>query len=186
MAVNSGWITALASGASAATASTATPQQQAQQGAQAQAIASGINTLGDLAMAATKARMLKADAAGERVAGERRADRIRKAGGKAVGELRSAAVASGVKLSSTSVLDAEEDLTRNVEQDAGIAILTGSNRARSTDLSAEMLQAGVINSTISGGFDAYGKWKRSRSYTPSNIPAAGAPVAGIPNDRGDY
>ena len=109
MAVNSGWITALASGANAATAGTTTPQQQAQQGAQAQAWAAGINTLGDLAMGATRARMLKADAAGERVAGERRADRIRKAGDKAMGEVRSAAVASGVKLSSASVLDAEED-----------------------------------------------------------------------------
>jgi hypothetical protein len=128
-----------------------------------------------------RARMLRAEAAGERASAAQRAERIRKAGARELGQSRAGAAASGVKLTSESVLEAERQLTQNVEQDALLTILSGNNRARVGELSADYVQAGAINSAISGMADGYGKWKRSRP-----MPATAAPVDGVPNARGDY
>lgn len=173
---------------SAAQSGDATPQAQAQTGATMQATGMALGALGDLAAGTMRARMARADAAGDRAAGQQRADRIRKAGARELGQSRAGAVASGVKLSSESVLEAERSLRQNVEQDAMMAILTGNNRARSSEVSADFIEAGTLNSTISGLGEAYGKWKRSRPMPNVTVPnvLTEVPAPGVPNMRGDY
>lgn len=173
---------------SASQTGTATPADSAQTGATLQATAQGMTILGDLAAGATRARMARAEAAGERAAGVQRADRIRKAGARELGQSRSGAVASGVKLSSESVLEAERQLTTNVEQDAMMAILSGNNRARTSELSADYIQSATLNSALSGTAEAYGKWKRSRAMPNVAVPnvLTEVPTDGAPNMRGQY
>lgn len=127
-----------------------------------QALASGADALGDLAMGSARARMARSQAAGERAMGEQRASRIRRQGAMQIAEGRSQVVGSGVKLTSSSALEAERSLVQAIEQDAGVAILTGQGRANSLQAAGDQYQLAGLNSAISGGADAFGKWRRSR------------------------
>jgi hypothetical protein len=131
-------------------------------GGNLQMAASGLDALGDLASGVTRARMNRADARAEEATAQARAKRIRSAGEAELGQARAQASASGVSLSSGSVLAAERQIVQNVEQDALSAILTGRNRADALRRSASAYQAAGIGSaadTLTGGF---GRWKRTR------------------------
>lgn len=136
-----------------------------QQGGTMQALSGGLGALGDLAMGATRARAARADAAAERAAGQQRASRIRDAGAETLGAARAQLAASGVKVGAGSALDIERRIVRNVEQDAGVAILTGERRAQALDAQARYSQAAGINSALDGLGGAVDNWKRSRRAT---------------------
>lgn len=127
-----------------------------------QAIAGAADAIGNLAMAQTRARLARMEAAGEAATGAQRADRIRRQGRLAVGEARAAAVGSGVKLTGDSVMEAERELMRRAEQDAGVAILTGANRARSLNMSADYMEQAGTASLLASGAEAFGNWRRTR------------------------
>lgn len=131
-------------------------------GGRMQAIGSGLNALGDLAAGVTRARMSRADARAEEALGQVRAGRIRTAGERELGEARAAASASGVKLSSGSVMEAERSIVRNVEQDALSAIVTGQNRAASLRASAGYYQQAGVLSALDEIGTGVNTWKRTR------------------------
>lgn len=131
-------------------------------GGNLQLAASGLDSLASLASGVTKARMSRADATAEIATAEARAGRIRQAGAAELGQARGAASASGVSLSSGSVLQAERAIVQNVEQDAMSAILTGQNRAAGLRHSASMYQLAGANTAIDTLADGFGKWKRTR------------------------
>ncbi len=138
-------------------------------GGNLQAIGSGLDAIGDLAAGVTRARMARADARAEKAYGQAKAGRIREAGERELGQARGAASASGVKLTSGSVLEAERSITHNVEQDALSAIVTGRNRASALNASAGYYQrAGVMSAmdSIGTGLNA---WKRTRRPPPDAV-----------------
>lgn len=127
-----------------------------------QAVAGGLDALGDLAGGVTRARMQRQDARSERAYGQSKAGRIRQAGEAELGAARASAAASGVKVGSGSVLMAEKQIVQNVEQDALSSILTGNNRAASLDESARYHQTAGFNSAADGLFELGRNWKRTR------------------------
>lgn len=131
-------------------------------GGNLQAGAQVFNALGDLAMGRARMKMAAADAAGVRVAGETAAKRIRRAAGKETGASRAGAVASGVKVTSGSVLEADRDIQRYSEQDALSAILSGENQAAGINASGRNYMRAGINSAADSLVDAATTWKRTR------------------------
>lgn len=127
-----------------------------------QAIAGGANALGDLAAGVTRARMNRADAKAEIAAGAAKALRIRAAGERELGTARAQASASGVKVTSGSVLEAERAIVRGVEIDAGVAMLNAERRADSLRQSADYYQADGLNSAVDGLTGAVNKWRGTR------------------------
>ena len=119
-----------------------------------QAVAGGVNALGDLAGGVARARMNRNDARAERAYGQAKAGRVRAAGEQELGTARAAAAGAGVKVGSGSVMAAEGQIVRNVEQDAMSAILTGDRRADSLDRSAHMYQMGGLQQAGDGLLDA--------------------------------
>lgn len=134
-----------------------------------QAAAGAVGALGDLAAGMTRARLARLDAEGERAVAEARARRIRAAGERELGRARSDAVAAGVSVRSESVLEAERQIGRGVEQDAGVALLTGESRANSLELAASGYRAAGLASFGDGLLDAASKWKRSRASRAADI-----------------
>lgn len=147
-----------------------TPAGQIEAGGSMQAAAMGINALGDLASGVTRARMARADAAAQRAAGQSRAARIRTAGETELSKARAGATGLGVSVNSGSVMEAERQIVRNVEQDAGVAILNGESRAASLETSAGYYQQGGVFAAMDGLVGAADKWKRTRQAAPMNIP----------------
>lgn len=149
-----------------------------------QAIGGGLNALGDLAAGVTRARMNRADARSEVAVGQAKANRIRAAGARELSTARGQATAAGVKLTSGSVLEVERQIVQNVEQDAGVAMLSADRRAHSLNTSADYYQMAGINSAADGLTSAANKWRGTRRAKPA------APVLefgqGNPNPRGDY
>lgn len=135
-----------------------------------QAGAAGLNALGSLASGVMRARAASADAAAARAVGEAAAGRVRRAGAVEVGRSRSDAVGAGVSLRSESVLAAEQQIVRNVEQDAGLAILNAGMRADA--LQAEG-RAAVMNGALgalAGVGMAADRWKRAKSAAIGSVP----------------
>lgn len=147
-----------------------TPSENIAAGGQTQAIAMGINALGDLAYGSMRSRMSRADAAALRAAGQEKAARIRVAGQQELGRARAGAAGLNVSVSSGSVLEAERNIVRNVEQDAGVAILSGENRATAQEVAADYYQRGGVLQALDGMMGAASKWRRSQYATPQPAP----------------
>lgn len=155
--------TALAGAGAYYTGQPATGAAAMQNAGYAQAAFTAADAIGDYAQAQTRARMMRADAAGARIEGEQRAKRIRKAGADAVSEARGKLTASGIALTSDSALEIERAIVRGSEQDAGVALLTGNNRAAGLELSGQLYRAAGQQGLVDGLLTAGSKWKRSRS-----------------------
>lgn len=155
--------TAATSAAASAAAATARTGQAIQ------AIAGATNALGDLASGVMRARLLRMEAQGERETAAARARRVRAAGERELSRARSDAVAAGVSVRSESVLEAERQITRGVEQDAISSILSGESRARGLQMSADYYRAAGINQLTDGLLGAATKWKQSRSQPASMV-----------------
>lgn len=138
------------------------------QGQKLQLIGGIAEGFGDLAAAMARAQALKIDAASEVASAAQRASRIRRAGALAVGESRATVAGSGVKLTSDSALEAERELIRQIEQDAGVAILNGGNRARQLEMQADYLKSAGYASLI---HDTASNWRRTKPqrYYPSAL-----------------
>jgi hypothetical protein len=133
-----------------------------ERGGSLQAIGGAANALGDLAAGVTRARMNRADARDIEAAGDAKAGRIRQAGARELSTARAQASATGVKLSSGSIMEVERQIVRNVEQDAGVAILTAHRQADSLRQSAGYYQQAGINAAGDGLVGAVSKWKKTR------------------------
>lgn len=163
----------MASGIQTGMAGTATAEQKAVGGGMLQAAAGGLGALSTLASGVVQQRAARADAAAMRAAGEQRASRIRDAGRRELSNARADAVGAGVSLRSGSVMDAERQIVRNVEQDAMVSILTARRRA-------DAIQADGDQALLTGGLQALAgfgaaadKWKRSRSAAIGVVPLGG-------------
>ena len=108
-----------------------------------------------------------------RIDGQNKASRIRTAGKAEVSRSRGDAVGAGVSLNSGSALEAERQVVRNVEQDAGVAILTGEGRAMARETEGRMAMVNGMLGAIGGSATAFDKWKRARSTAIGSIPLGG-------------
>lgn len=158
---------------SAGMAPGASPAAMAGAGGMAQAGAAGLGALSSLASGVVQSRAARADAEMARIDGQNKAARIRTAGRAEVSRSRSDAVGAGVSLNSGSVLQAERQVVQNVEQDAGVAILTGEGRAMARQAEGRTAMVNGMLGAISGSANAYDKWKRARSTAVGNIPLGG-------------
>jgi len=122
-----------------------------------------VQGLGDYAQGRARGRALRTDAESELVVGNTRAKRIRRAGEQELGSARAQAAASGVKLTSGSVLEVEREIVRNVEQDALSAILTGQRRADSLLQSAKYEERAGRMAAFNSFFGAASKWQTKRA-----------------------
>jgi len=149
----------------------ASPGEQQAGGLARQAGAQGLVALGSLASGVMRSRAAAMDAAAATAEGQARARRIRQAGAAELGKARADAVGAGVSLASGSVLDAERQIVRNVEQDAGVAILTGQSRAAAARSDG---REAMINGTL-GALGALtmarDKWKRASGWAPPIQPS---------------
>jgi hypothetical protein len=172
----------MSAGIQAGAAGTATPAQQTVGGGMMQAAAGGLGALSSLASGVVRYRAGQVDADATRAAGRQRAQRIRTAGQRELGETRGDALQAGVSLRSGSVLEAERQVVRNVEQDAGVAILNARSRAAAMEAEGRQeLVTGTFGALAGFGMAA-DKWKRSRSAAVGVVPlgAGGGyvPIAG--------
>lgn len=151
-------------------------------GGMLQAGAMGLGALGSLASGVISANAARADAAAARAVGQAKAGVIRRAGAREVGRSRSDAVGAGVSVNSGSALEAERQIVTNVEQDAGVAILTGESRARQAQAVGRNAMINGTLGALAGMTTAADKWKRARSAAIGNVPLGGGggyvPIAG--------
>lgn len=127
-----------------------------------QAGAAGLNALGSLASGVMRARAARVDAAATRAAGEAAARRTRRAGEVELSRARGDAVGAGVSLRSESVMDIERQIVRNVEQDAGVAIITGQSRARTLQAEGDAAFMNGALGALAGMGAAADRWKRAK------------------------
>ena len=124
--------------------------------------------------AAAEAQAISAQnqADAEADAARAQAEKIRKAGRAQKGEANAALAKSGVKLGEGTALEVQKEITKNVEQDAFSALLSGSRIKRTGDEQASMIRAsgdaaamsgymGAAGTVLSTGAKAYGNWKTS-------------------------
>jgi hypothetical protein len=121
-----------------------------------------LNAVGDYSAGKARSKMNEADAQAEIAAGRARAGRIRDAGERELSTARAQASASGVKLTSGSVLEVEREIVRNVEQDAGSAMLTAERRADALRRSSAYYNEAGRNSAMDSLFGAATKWVSTR------------------------
>ncbi len=141
-----------------------------------QATAQGIGALASLASGVVQSNAARADAGLARAEGQVRARRVRAAGAVEASRSRSDAVGAGVSLNSGSVLLAEQQITRNVEQDALSAIATGASRASSLESQGRGAMINGALGALSGMVTAADKWKRAKTWAPAIQPSMPDPV----------
>lgn len=141
----------------------ATAAEQTAAGLQMQAAGSGLAALGSLASGVMQSRAARADAAAASAEGQTRARRIRTAGQVEAGRARVDAVGAGVSVNSGSVLQAERQITQNVEQDALSAIVTGNSRAAALRSQGQQAMLNGALGALSGLAVANDKWKRAKN-----------------------
>lgn len=160
----------------------ATAGAQTAAGGVMQAGAAGLGALANLASGVVQSRAARADAVSATADGAMRASRIRTAGRTEVSRSRSDAVGAGVSLNSGSVLQAERQIVQNVEQDAGVAILTGQSRARAAEAQGRSAMLNGALGALGGIVTMADKWKRAQSAAIGNVPLGGGggyiPMAG--------
>lgn len=145
--------------AGSAAGATAAAQQAA--GLTMQAGAAGIGALGSLASGVVRSRAASADAAAARAAGESAAKRTRRAGAVELSRARGDAVGAGVSLRSDSVMDIEQQIVRNVEQDAGLQILNAGARANTLQADGSTAMTNGALGALAGMGAAADRWKRA-------------------------
>ena len=138
------------------------------QAAGMQLAGAGLKGIGGIADGWAKNAASKAQARAEREAGQQRASRIRERGQAALGEARASYAASGVKVSSGSALQTEYTLLRNVERDAGAAIVEADARASAIRAEGRSAMANAIGNAAAGMLEPYDTWKRTRRPDPMN------------------
>ena len=140
--------------------------EQTAYGLSMQGAAQGLGALSSLASGVIQSRAASADAAAATAEGQARARRIRTAGAAEVSRSRSDSAGTGLSVASGSSLEAERQIVRNVEQDAGVAILTGQSRAASlTNQGREAMLNGTLGA-LAGIYGAADKWKRAKAVMP--------------------
>lgn len=130
--------------------------------------------VGDYAMHATRARMSRVDADAEEATAAARAQRIREAGRRTVGQSRADAVGAGVSVASASVLEAQAAIDRGSELDAMSAILSGQNAARGLRSSATLYKRAGAMSALNTLAEASNTWTRTRRKPVDYIGGASA------------
>lgn len=140
----------------------ASPAEQTAGGLTRQAAAQGVGALASLASGVVQSRAARNDADAAGAEGRARARRIRTAGAVEMGRARGDAVGAGVSLNSGSVLQAERQITQNVEQDALSAIATGDSRARAARAQGQQAMLNGALGALSGMVTAADKWKRAQ------------------------
>lgn len=107
-------------------------------------------------------------------AAKAQAEKIRKAGRAQVGEARASLAASGVKLGDGTALEVEGDITRNSEEDALSALLSGKRSTDAAQQEAKLLNRagsnavtnsiyGAAGTVLSTGANIASGWKKSAS-----------------------
>jgi hypothetical protein len=157
------------------------PAATAAAGSMTQAAAGGLSALSSLAGGVMQSRAARTDAESARAAAAAKARRIRAAGERELGQARGDAVGAGVSVASGSVMEAERQIVRNVEQDAGLAIVSGNSQAAALETQG---QAALINGALGAASNiafAADRWKRAR-----NLAGYGQPIQNSPMDPRDY
>lgn len=149
----------------------ANPANLIEAGGNLQAGAGLVQSISSLASGAAASRIAASDAAIERTAGASRAGAIRRAADQEAGSARAAAAASGVKVGSSSVMQAEGDIARYSEQDAISAILTGENRAAASLSQGRNARTAAFNGAAESLLEGGAAWRRTRrvkSFRPDD------------------
>lgn len=89
-------------------------------------------------------------------AAKAQAEKIRKAGRAQVGEAKASLAASGVKVGDGTALEVEGEITRNVEEDALSALLSGKRATDASQREAKLLNRAGANAATSGTYSALG------------------------------
>lgn len=122
--------------------------------------------------AEANAEMSRRQGNAEKDAAIAQAEKIRKAGRAATGQANAAMAASGVSISEGTPLRINEQINKDVEDDAYTTLLTGVRRQRSAEEQGMLMiaegdaakTAGYLDAgaTILNGASSYGKWKTSQ------------------------
>lgn len=143
-----------------------------QAGGALQAGAGVLGAISSIADGAAKRAAADGVAAVTQAGARMRAASIRRAGVQELGSARAAAAASGVKLSSGSVLAAEGDIARYSEQDAMSVLLSGQTEANALRTRGrQAFAAGFMGASDSlvHGADAWARTRRGKDnvgYAP--------------------
>ena len=127
---------------------------------------SAMNGISSLAGGIARNEQAKSLASIEQLAGNMRARAIRRAAVQETGSARAAAAASGVSVSSGSVMEAERDIARYSEQDAMVAVLTGDNRAATMRGNGRAALSGGVDQAAGSLLEAADTWRRTRRRVP--------------------
>lgn len=145
----------------------ATSTQMANYGSYAQLAGSAVDALGQISAGRDRKKMMEADARAVQAQANAKAKIIRKAGKAAVGQTRSGAVASGVTLSSESVMEAERQTIQNVEHDALMTIITGGSQAASLRATGGAYQSAGRNDAMESLVHGATMWARGKRISES-------------------
>ena len=133
-----------------------------QGGGNMQLLGTGANIVTSLVQADAQRSVAKANARMAMMSAESQARQIRRAGAAEAGAARVAAAASGVSLSSGSVMEAERDIARYSEQDALSAILGGRNEAAAWRQRGRAAVSQAIVKTGDSLVHGVDTWQRTR------------------------
>ena len=114
----------------------------------------------------TQADLAKADAESERLAASRQAERIARATRTQRGAAAAATAANGTRLDQFSLIN-DKAIAEAGATDAGMAILSGNNRARSLELQGSMAQrdanSALAGSLFQGAYQYMKGWKGTQT-----------------------
>lgn len=138
-----------------------------QAGGSMQAMGSGLQAVQSFVAGETQRSVANSMADAARSTATMQARAIRRSAEQQTGAARAAAAASGVKVGSGSVLDAERDIARYSEQDALSVLLSGQSEAARLRARGEQAKlAGIAKATDSlvHGMDAWQRTRRRSSF----------------------